>query len=189
MKKIGNYIKKLRSDKGLSQEQLAELSTINLRTIQRVENNETHPRNSTLELICSVLEVTPSDLNDLEKVKFDKSLSNKIIHYIFLVVINIFLMLIVGYLTLDSGATFHSRIGAYLLSFFIPFFIVFFTPLLPSGERLLKYGIGYIFYFFAMFFAMPFGRAWFAGIHSGLFPCILVSLAILFYGQRLLPKR
>jgi len=188
MQRLGEQLRKLRSDKGISQEELAELSTVNLRTIQRIENNETNPRKSTLELICEALEIESSSINSIESLNHGKSLSTQIIHYIFLFIINILLMVIVGYLTLDSEATFHSRIGAYLLSFFIPCFIVFFTQKLHSGERLLKFGLGYLFYIIMMFVAMPFGQAWFNGIHSGLFPCILISLAVLFYGERLLPK-
>ncbi|MEO9502224.1 helix-turn-helix domain-containing protein [Nonlabens ulvanivorans] len=188
MQRLGEHLRKLRSDKGISQEELAKLSTVNLRTIQRIENNETSPRKSTLELICDALEIESTSINSTESLNHGKSLSTIIIHYIFLFIINILLMGIVGYLTLDSEATFHSRIGAYLLSFFIPCFIVFFTQKLTSGERLLKYGMGYIFYVISVFYVMPFGNAWFNGIRSGLFPCILISLAVLFYVERLLPK-
>ncbi|WP_438962860.1 helix-turn-helix domain-containing protein [Nonlabens sp.] len=156
MQRLGEHLRKLRSDKGISQEELAELSTINLRTIQRIENNETSPRKSTLELICEALEIEPSRFNNSESLQGNKTLSTKIIHYIFLFFINILLMGVVGYLTLDHDATFHSRIGAYLLSFFIPYFIVFFTQKLPSGERLLKYGMGYLFYFISAFYMMSF---------------------------------
>ncbi|GAK98530.1 hypothetical protein JCM19314_2561 [Nonlabens ulvanivorans] len=41
MQRLGEHLRKLRSDKGISQEELAKLSTVNLRTIQRIENNET----------------------------------------------------------------------------------------------------------------------------------------------------
>jgi transcriptional regulator with XRE-family HTH domain len=57
MKNIGKRIKEVRLKKGLSQEDLAEKSNVNLRTIQRIENNETTPRSKTLNLIFSTLEV------------------------------------------------------------------------------------------------------------------------------------
>ncbi len=64
MNEIGKKIKELRKKKGLSQENLAESASINLRTIQRIENNESEPRGKTLSLICEVLEVTAEDILD-----------------------------------------------------------------------------------------------------------------------------
>ena len=57
MNNIGEKIKIVRKKKGLSQEELADLATINLRTIQRIENNESEPRGKTLHLICGVLDL------------------------------------------------------------------------------------------------------------------------------------
>lgn len=62
MSEIGNKIKQKRKQKGLSQEELAESAKINLRTIQRIENNENEPRGNTLNLICEVLELKSEDL-------------------------------------------------------------------------------------------------------------------------------
>lgn len=57
MTEIGKRIKEIRLKKGLSQEELAEASKVNLRTIQRIENNETKPREKTLQLIFNALEI------------------------------------------------------------------------------------------------------------------------------------
>jgi transcriptional regulator with XRE-family HTH domain len=57
MNEIGKKIKELRKKKGLSQEELAEFSKVNLRTIQRIENDENEPRGKTLNLICEALDV------------------------------------------------------------------------------------------------------------------------------------
>jgi transcriptional regulator with XRE-family HTH domain len=57
MTEIGKRIKEIRNKRGLSQEDLAELSKVNLRTIQRIESNETTPREKTLRLIYDALEV------------------------------------------------------------------------------------------------------------------------------------
>ncbi|WP_242204353.1 helix-turn-helix domain-containing protein [Aestuariivivens insulae] len=67
MSDIGNKIKEARKRKGISQDQLAELTNINLRTIQRIENNESTPREKTLNLICSVLDLNIAQLLDSEK--------------------------------------------------------------------------------------------------------------------------
>jgi len=57
MNSIGKKISAARKLKGLTQETLAELSKVNLRTIQRIENNESTARGKTLLLICEVLDI------------------------------------------------------------------------------------------------------------------------------------
>lgn len=69
METIGTKITQLRKQKALSQEELAELSKVNVRTIQRIENNETTPRGATLKLICNALEVTPDEIVSFEKTE------------------------------------------------------------------------------------------------------------------------
>ena len=67
MNEIGKKIREVRKKKGLSQEELAESSKVNLRTIQRIENNESEPRGKTLNLICEVLEINAEDILDYGK--------------------------------------------------------------------------------------------------------------------------
>lgn len=43
MNAIGKKISDTRKSKGFTQEELAELSKVNLRTIQRIENNKNEP--------------------------------------------------------------------------------------------------------------------------------------------------
>lgn len=73
MTDLGIKIKEARKRKGISQDELAELSSVNLRTIQRIENNENKPRVKTLVLICDALDI---DRNEIEmkvnKNQFDK---------------------------------------------------------------------------------------------------------------------
>jgi transcriptional regulator with XRE-family HTH domain len=61
---LSKRVKELRTRKGLSQEQLAEISGLSLRTIQRIENGETEPRGETLKRLMNSLEVAPDDLMD-----------------------------------------------------------------------------------------------------------------------------
>ena len=68
MTEIGIRIKETRIKRGLSQEDLAELSKVNLRTIQRIENNETTPREKTLKLIYDTLDIV---VIENEKIKID----------------------------------------------------------------------------------------------------------------------
>ena len=69
MQEIGAKIKEIRKRKGLSQEELADYAKVNLRTIQRIENNENEPRGKTLNLICEVLETNVEDLLDYGKTE------------------------------------------------------------------------------------------------------------------------
>lgn len=51
-----------RKQKGLTQEQLADLSNITVRTIQRIESGESTPRAFTLKAIASVLDISFEEL-------------------------------------------------------------------------------------------------------------------------------
>jgi len=64
MDRLGERLKELRNRKGLSQEQLAEDSGLSLRTIQRIEKNETFPRGDTLKKLAIVLGTSPDEIID-----------------------------------------------------------------------------------------------------------------------------
>jgi len=57
----------LRKSKGLSQEELAEHASINLRTLQRIENGETEPRGQTIRLLAQALGTPLEELIDFTK--------------------------------------------------------------------------------------------------------------------------
>lgn len=59
---IAYQLKKLRQSKGFSQEDLAETSGLSLRTIQRIEANETIPRGDSLQKLSSALHVPMEEL-------------------------------------------------------------------------------------------------------------------------------
>lgn len=59
---IATNIQRLRKQKGLTQEELAEQAGITVRTIQRIENDVTTPRLYTLRKIAEVLEVPIEEL-------------------------------------------------------------------------------------------------------------------------------
>jgi len=179
---IGKKISETRKSKGLTQEELAEKSKMNLRTIQRIESSDSTPRGKTLNLICDVLEINLEDLRNIESQNRKRTLINIIINAAFLIPLNIILMSIIGYLTLDSEANMNSRIGAFLLSFFIPFFIAFKTLRMNGIERMLKFGIGFIAYIIIALFSIRYQSA----IMTGLIPCLLIALAVLYYGKELI---
>ncbi|MCG1035867.1 helix-turn-helix domain-containing protein [Polaribacter sargassicola] len=60
-------IKEFRLKRGYSQEQLAEISKISIRTIQRMEKGETLPKGDSLKKIAKALETTTENLLDNDK--------------------------------------------------------------------------------------------------------------------------
>ena len=61
----GKKIKELRSRKGLSQEELAEQAQLSLRTVQRIENDETEARGDTLKRLATALSVDTEFLTEI----------------------------------------------------------------------------------------------------------------------------
>jgi len=64
-------LKELRNQKGMSQEVLADISGLSLRTIQRIENGETNPTGESLKRLSNALNVNPDELIDWA-IKDDK---------------------------------------------------------------------------------------------------------------------
>lgn len=62
-------IVQLRKSAGLTQEELADKAGVTVRTIQRIENNETMPRAYTMRRIAEALGVTVQDLHEVGAVK------------------------------------------------------------------------------------------------------------------------
>lgn len=69
MKGIGSKIKDIRRHQGLSQEELADLAKLNLRTIQRVENNSNQPNGKTIKLLCNALNINIEDIVEYGKTE------------------------------------------------------------------------------------------------------------------------
>lgn len=59
---LAKRLKELRTLRGMSQEYLADESRVGLRTIQRIENNESEPTGETLKRIAIALDVELSEL-------------------------------------------------------------------------------------------------------------------------------
>ena len=59
---LGKRVKELRVLNGFSQEYLADVSKLNLRTIQRIESGTTIPRGHTLSRLALALKVRPDEL-------------------------------------------------------------------------------------------------------------------------------
>ncbi len=116
---VGKKIKEIRKKKGLSQEELSEAAKINLRTIQRIEKNESEPRGSTLNLICQALGTNVEDLLDFGK-EADKNyilfIHLSVISFLFFPLGNVILPLIL-WLTKKDKILGLKESGANLLNF------------------------------------------------------------------------
>ncbi len=182
MNPIGKKIIEVRKLKGITQEELAELSNVNLRTIQRIENNESEPRSKTLSLICEVLQIDLEDVLISDTIDEKIGIGDKIVHWLFLIILNMVLVAIISFLTMDSFANFNSRFASFLLSVFIPFFIVFLTKRMNAMERMLKFGIGMIATFILTMFLHGFPTGWM----TGLFGSMMIFLTVLYFGRDLI---
>lgn len=143
MTEIGKKIKEIRKKKGLSQEELAESAKVNLRTIQRIENNESEPRGKTLNLICNVLNINAEDILDYGK-KEDKTyliiFHLSVITFLAIPVGNIILPLIL-WMNKKDKITGLKKIGENLLNFQIIWSIIAFLSI--SGyafSKIMHYG-------------------------------------------------
>jgi transcriptional regulator with XRE-family HTH domain len=181
MNTLGIKISDARKAKGFTQEELAELAKVNLRTIQRIENAESIPRSKTLILLCDALDI---DLEDV-LIKEDRKKVNigaLLINILFLAILNLVLISIFGYLTIGGKDSASSAFGAVLLSFFLSFFLVWLTPNMNGQERFYKFGLGHIFFLILVFFNQGFS----IGVTSMLFPSLVISLAIFYFGNTII---
>jgi len=181
MKSLGKIIHEARKQKGISQEELAVLAKVNLRTIQRIENDQNEPRATTINLICEVLHLEQGALkSQVEQNEFG-SLAHKLVNFTFLILLNITIATIVGYLTIYDSANLYSRIGAFFLCVLLPYFIVSLTRNSSSLIRLIKFGTGFILLVTFSLFQIKMATS----ISSGAIPFSLIGLSILFYGDYL----
>lgn len=184
MNSLGKKISISRKEKKLSQEVLADLAKVNLRTIQRIENNENIPRPITLKLICDVLDLDQEEINNSPH-KIKVNYGEVVVHYFFLLIINLVLTAIIAFMTMDSEANLNSRFAGFLLAFFIPIFIVMKTQNLSKVERFLKFGSGFLFNIFLSIIVVGFPIAFV----SGLLVFNSISLLTLYYGDFFCDKK
>ncbi|MFT5861796.1 MAG: transcriptional regulator with XRE-family HTH domain [Flavobacteriales bacterium] len=71
---VGEKIKELRKQNGISQELLAEKAGVSARTVQRIENGATQPTGDSIQKLAVALAVTPNELMDWQMLKDTKVL-------------------------------------------------------------------------------------------------------------------
>lgn len=59
---VGNKLKRLRKQKGLTQEQMADLLSISQSTYARIENGESQSWAGYIKKICKIFEILPEEL-------------------------------------------------------------------------------------------------------------------------------
>lgn len=84
----GERIKFLRKEKGLTQAELAELSGLSIRTMQRIENNEVNPSAYSLKMLSKALKIDLETLNSQKKNLFHFNLSKSLMKVINLILGN-----------------------------------------------------------------------------------------------------
>ncbi|WP_417361838.1 DUF4870 domain-containing protein [Galbibacter sp.] len=126
---LSKRIKELRTQKGITQEELAEISGLSLRTIQRIENNETVPRGDSLKRLAIALNTTPDDIVDW-KIQEDKGyltvMCLSALAFFFFPILGIVVPLIFWILKRDKVKNV-DKVGKSLLNFEITWTILFFS--------------------------------------------------------------
>ncbi len=77
-KKIGAFIGAARKEKGLTQEQLAEILEVSQRSVSRWETGATMPDYSMLEGICSALDINIAELLNAKKIEGSAVLKDEV---------------------------------------------------------------------------------------------------------------
>ncbi len=96
-----------RKKKGLTQEELAEQSGVNIRTVQRIESEDVKPRAHTIKALALVLEINPEALQDSIGPAADSRITSDRIHLLQMVCLSCFSFLVVPFI--------HFLIPSYLL--------------------------------------------------------------------------
>ncbi len=143
---LSKRVKELRSRKGLSQEQLAEISGLSLRTIQRIENGETEPRGETLKRLMSALDAAPDDLMDWninEDRGFLVAMNLSALGFLFFPLLGILIPLILWISKKDKIKNVN-EMGKSILNFQITWTIlVFLTYIFLMGGIFLSWKVSY----------------------------------------------
>lgn len=129
---LSRRVKELRRQRGVTQEILAEDSGLSLRTIQRIENNETTPRGESLRRLALALNTTPDEIIDW-KIQEDKGylilMSLSALGFLFFPILGIVIPLIFWILKKDKVRNV-DKIGKSILNFEITWSIMVFAYLL-----------------------------------------------------------
>jgi transcriptional regulator with XRE-family HTH domain len=151
MDTVDQKILEIRKSKGLTQEQLSEAAGINLRTLQRIEKNQTEPLGNTLRNICKVLGIEIEDILDYNQTE-DNSililLHLSVLSFLILPLSNIILPLILWITKREKIINLNDQ-AIDLINFQILWSFLFYTsiiafPILNINHRIERWGPFYI---------------------------------------------
>jgi len=128
METIGYKISEIRKRKGLTQEELSDLSKISLRTLQRIEKNETEPRGNTSKSLCQILEINIEDILDYgktEDLKYIKYFHLSVLTFIIIPLGNIILPMILWLTKRDKIVNLNEQV-ANLVNFQILWTLIYY---------------------------------------------------------------
>lgn len=140
---LAKRIKDFRISKAYSQEQLANITGLSLRTIQRIENGETEPRGDTLSRLANAFSVTPNDLiewTEIEDNGFLFVMNISAFSFILFPILGVIIPLVLWILKKDKIKNVDA-IGKKILNFEITFCVFVF--------------LWYLFGFLTMIFGLP----------------------------------
>lgn len=135
MENIGTKITEIRKLKGLSQEALSNLAKINLRTLQRIEKNETKPHGETLIRLCNVLDIKIENVlefNKKEDLTFIRFFHLSVLTFVFIPLGNIILPLVLWLTKRDKIVSLNDQ-GIEVLNFQILWSLIFYSFLMVFG--------------------------------------------------------
>jgi len=127
--KLSDRIKELRTQHGYSQDEMAKRAGLSLRTIQRIELNETEPRGDSLIRIAGVFNLKPGDLLISEKSvnsNFIPLLSFSALTFLFFPLLGFLTPLLIWLFRNDKSGTEKSA-GRSLLNFQLTWCLITFT--------------------------------------------------------------
>lgn len=136
---LAQKIVTFRKKKGLSQEELANLAGLSLRTVQRMESNESVPRLHSLKVLAGVLDVPLAELTRPENISSQETLVHlRLLNSLSLLVVILPLVHVVVQLlvwkrnqTDEEGATLGKRIIAFqVLWTFLALLLLIITPII-----------------------------------------------------------
>ena len=132
---LSHRLKSHRQRSGLTQEQLAQKSGLNLRTIQRVEKGETFPRGNTLRMLAVALDTSPDELINWKTREDDnvlRILNLSQFSFLAFPILGVLLPLMI-WLSYKDKVRDVDRIGKAILNFQISWVLTFFLAISILG--------------------------------------------------------
>lgn len=94
--KIGNFIAKLRKERSITQEELAEKLGVNVKSVSRWETGKNMPDHALLKDLCNIFNISINELYEGRRIKKSKRVSEIFIFYFLVSLTGMFILPIFG---------------------------------------------------------------------------------------------